>query len=95
MHKPSLTRFQPRHEKNHTVYSFLRYKRREQRKPIRNDVNDSLYDEAITESEFKMALNSAKESVPGHDRITYSMLKYLHPAATKVIIQLYDNLSRA
>ena len=78
-------------DESYTV-QFLRYKRREARKPIRNDVNDSLYDEAITESEYKMALNSAKELAPGHDRITYSMLKYLHAAVTKVIIELYNRI---
>ena len=77
-------------EESYSV-EFLRYKRREERKPIQNNINDdSSYNEAITEHEYKVALNSAKGTAPDHDRITYSMLKYLHPAATRVIIALYN-----
>ena len=82
---------QPRCEESYSV-EFLRNKGREERKPIQNNVSDdSFYNEAITAHEYKIALNSAKESAPGHERITYSLLQYLHPA-TKVIIELYSRI---
>ena len=72
---------------------FLRCKRGKERKQIQNNINDdSSYNEAITENEYKVALNRAKKSALVHDRITYSKLKYLHPAATKIIRELYNRI---
>ena len=71
----------------------LRYKLIEERKPVQIDVNDdSSYNEAITENAYNVALNSAKESAPGHSRITYSMLKHFYPEATKIIMKLYNRI---
>lgn len=50
------------------------------------------YNESITDREYNAALSSTSETSPGFDKITYSMIKNLHPSMTKLIVDAFNRI---
>ena len=78
-----------------TSYSrtFLRHKHSIESRPINFDTNNNYdYNIPFTDIEFQSALKSLSESAPGHDMITYSMLKHSHPSLKAAFLSTYNIL---
>ena len=72
---------------------FIRYKSAEENQQLQMGTNNhQMYNEPITEKEFQTALNSTKESAPGHDLITYSMIKSVHSTMKGQIVKLFNRI---
>jgi len=70
--------------------AFTRYRRREEGRRLNMDGNGGVYNDNITMKELQSALSSSAESSPGHDDITYSMIKRSHPTLIELILQLFN-----
>ena len=72
---------------------FKRYKNSQETVEINfsGGISDE-YNEKLTMSEFIDALASMKDSSPGHDSITYSMIKNSHPSLQNYILDLYNEI---
>lgn len=46
-------------------------------------------------NELKRAINKAKISTPGKDKVSYVMLKHLNDNSLRVILELYNKIWRA
>ena len=46
----------------------------------------------IKKLDYQYALKTVKDSSPGSDEITYSMIKQMHPSMQEAIIQLYNKI---
>ena len=58
------------------------------------DNNNEDYNEPFQWKEFTSALKQSKESSPGSDEITYSMIKKSHPTMQQRILYLYNMIFR-
>ena len=50
------------------------------------------YNQPITNLEFQAMLSSTKETAPGIDDVSYSMIKQAHPTLQKKILKLYNKI---
>ena len=74
---------------------FLRYKEVEEQKVLSFRTNQQLpYNEAFSEEEFSKCLSSTKETSPGPDQITYSMIKFAHRSLKMNILRYYNRIFR-
>ena len=77
-------------DENYTQ-TFLPHKRNIERNETnfttRRQIN---YNEKFTMKEFTSCLKQTTDTSPGTDKITYSMIKHLHPTMTEVIIKLFN-----
>jgi len=71
---------------------FNRYRRREESKRFDMEGDGGEYNDPITMRELNSALSTANESSPGHDDITYSMLKHAHPSLVEAVLRLYNEI---
>ena len=79
-------------EENYTP-TFNRYKSLSERKPINfnsSDEDDHDYNSPLSFEEFSAALSTVKETSPGPDRITYSMIKNCHPTLQERILEIFN-----
>uniref|UniRef100_A0A8C1TCJ5 RNA-directed DNA polymerase from mobile element jockey n=1 Tax=Cyprinus carpio TaxID=7962 RepID=A0A8C1TCJ5_CYPCA len=53
---------------------------------------DNIMDEVFNSFELKIAINNSKNTTPGRDMISYSMLKNLPEVAFKAILDLYNHI---
>lgn len=53
---------------------------------------DNIMDEVFNSFELKIAINNSKNTAPGRDMISYSMLKNLPEVAFKAILDLYNHI---
>ena len=72
---------------------FIRYKSNEESQQLQMVTsNRQMYNEPIIEKEFRTALNRTKETAPGHDLITYSMIKSAHSIMKRQIVKLFNRI---
>ena len=73
--------------------AFIRYKRQQEAIPINFHTNEEqLYNQDITELEFKNALAVTQETSPGQDGITYSMIKNSHQTMKNLINAMFNRI---
>ncbi len=53
---------------------------------------DSNMDEDLNSFELKIAINNSKNTTPGRDMISYSMLKNVPEVAIKALLDLYNHI---
>ena len=78
-----------------SLYSqeFTRYKATQERNDIPLSTHHDLsYNQEISEHEFQHSLKKTRESAPGPDNITYSMIKAAHPTLLKYLLKLYNRI---
>ena len=73
--------------------SFQQIKLTQEQSPINfNSLNNEIYNEHFTMQEFNAAVDLAKETTPGQDKINYQMLKCLQSKARNYILVIYNRL---
>lgn len=78
---------------SHYTETFLRFKEREERQPLKcKRPSSEAYNCPFTLAELKASLACCNNSAPGGDRIMYEMIKYLHPEALKTLLTLYNTM---
>ena len=72
---------------------FVRHKNMIESTPMRIAQDDSEpYNGPITLAELKGCLKTTKETSPGKDEITYSMLKNAHELFIRLLLKLYNKI---
>lgn len=75
--------------------SFQRNKPILEAQPLNFATNiDYYYNSPITPVELLGTLKQSKNTAPGEDNITYSMIQNIHPSLFKYILQIYNNIWR-
>lgn len=73
--------------------TFSRHKTTIENSPLNmTDNNNEYYNHPFQWMEFTSALKQSKESSPGPDEITYSMIKMSHPTMQERILNLYNTV---
>ena len=73
--------------------SFRRYKEEQERRQLNfSGGSDCAYNEPLTMEELQDALSSVKDSCPGHDSITYSMLKNSDESLKFHILEIFNEI---
>ncbi|MEL6986791.1 MAG: reverse transcriptase domain-containing protein [Bacteroidota bacterium] len=71
------------------------YRRREEQKPLNfNSNSEERYNLPFTQQEFDSSISSSKDSAPGPDNITYSMVAYSHMNTKKFILDIINRIYR-
>ena len=72
---------------------FRRYKANQEKHRLNFACNRQFsYNEPLTDMEYQHSLSQAKESSPGIDKITYSMIKSAHPTLQTNLLLLYNRI---
>lgn len=80
----------------HYTAQFLQHKLLMERQPLRKKKADRMgYNCPFTKHEFAVALSTCGKSAPGPDKITYEMLKHVHPNTQDAILFLFNKIWQA
>ena len=74
---------------------FLRHKLRTEARPLSfyaPGSSDLLYNSPFTLRELQSVLSTAQESAPGNDKVTYSLLKHVHPSMITLILATFNRI---
>ena len=73
--------------------SFLNYKRRIEKQPLKFETNREYpYNDPFTLKEYLAAISNTTETSAGHDRITYAMIKSVHHTLQKLIFDTFNKI---
>lgn len=72
---------------------FLRYKQISETQHINFYSNENCsYNQHFTDKELDHCISITNETSPGADRVTYSMLKHIHPSLKTIILQTFNRI---
>ena len=80
-------------EENYPL-TFLKYKRAKERKTINfnQGTGEEDYNRELTWNEFQNALSNTKETSPGPDSVTYSIIQNAHPLLQRKFLSLFNEI---
>ena len=73
---------------------FARYKEAKEQERINFEGEGGAYNDSIQMKELMGALKTCKETSPGHDEVSYIMIKRAHNSLIKLLLKLYNYIYR-